>query len=154
MAHQRILVVFQYSIKDIADCFFATALTPELYSVSTAAAAVQLQSSMNHDHACHMAYVCSGKPWQAGGGSWIGHVLPGVFLVAWGLHWFVAVTHQGLTGTRKQPVGAAHHTPVFLPAKLQVCTFETPARGLQEIPNQPAVCQQRGGCLQMPRGHK
>lgn len=75
---------------------------------------------MNHDHASHMAYLCSGAPWSGGGGSWIGHVLPGVFLVAWGLHWFVAVTQQGLTGVRKQPVGAAHHTPVFLPAKLQV----------------------------------
>jgi hypothetical protein len=44
--------------------------------------------------------------------------------VAWGLHWFVAVTHQGLTGVRQQPVGAAHHTPVFLPAKLQVSAFK------------------------------
>lgn len=73
-----------------------------------------------HDHAGHMAYLCSGEPWPGGGGSWIGHVLPGVFLLAWGLHWFTAVTHQALTGVRKQPVGAAHHTMVLLPAKLQV----------------------------------
>jgi len=76
---------------------------------------------MEHAGHAHKAYLCSGENWPAHGGSWIGHVLPGVVLVAWGLHWFISASFQSLTGIRKQPLGASHKV-VFLPGTLQVNT--------------------------------
>lgn len=70
-------------------------------------------------HGAHTAFLCSGEPWPSHGGSWIGHFLPGVFLLAWGLHWFTSSTWQQLTGARTQRTGAAHHRIVLLPWPLQ-----------------------------------
>lgn len=82
---------------------------------------VSSQTSMQHAHTGHTAFLCSGDVWPATGGSWIGHVLPGVFLVSWGLHWFISATFQSLTGTaRKRYGGAAYHKVVFFPPQLQV----------------------------------
>lgn len=55
----------------------------------------QNHQAMDHaDH--HHAFLCDGSHHSGTGGSWIGHFLPGLFLSAWGLHWFLSVCAQHL----------------------------------------------------------
>lgn len=66
-------------------------------------------------HAC--ACSCAAKPLQH---ACAGHLLPGIFLCTWALHWFASCTFGHLTGRRLQPRGAAHYGFVGLPGALQV----------------------------------
>ena len=98
-----------------------TSLPTALSSASPLPLPLPASRQMQHAHA-HTAFLCSGEVWPATGGSWIGHVLPGVFLVAWGLHWFISATHSSLTGgpARGRSRGASHLRAPFLPPRLQV----------------------------------
>lgn len=87
-----------------------------LASIDAFPALTSLATQMQH---AHTAFLCSGAPWPTHGGSWVGHFLPGVFLLAWGLHWFMSSTWQQLTGARTQRTSAAHHRIVLLPWPLQ-----------------------------------
>ncbi|GLC44826.1 hypothetical protein PLESTB_001209800 [Pleodorina starrii] len=51
----------------------------------------------------HGIWKCDGEPWMKEGGSWIGHIAPGVVMMVWGLHWlqgafrnyFNSLRHKG-----------------------------------------------------------
>lgn len=44
----------------------------------------------------HLAYLCDLSVHDGKGGSFIGHVLPGIVLSIWGLHWFLSISMQHL----------------------------------------------------------
>lgn len=41
--------------------------------------------AMDH-HDAMVSYACNGAIWHGDGGSWIGHMLPGLIFLAWGAH--------------------------------------------------------------------
>lgn len=51
----------------------------------------------------HVAFLCDGSLHNGHGGSWIGHVLPGMVLSLWGLHWFLSVCTQHLKQHSRTP---------------------------------------------------
>jgi hypothetical protein len=51
-----------------------------------------------HEHASAQHYMCNGQVWQPGGGSWIGHFLPGFILLLGGLHWTSSAMTAHLAG--------------------------------------------------------
>ncbi|KXZ43715.1 hypothetical protein GPECTOR_82g249 [Gonium pectorale] len=48
----------------------------------------EMETSHGHGHGIWM---CDGEPLMTEGGSWIGHVLPGVVFILWGLHWMQGI---------------------------------------------------------------
>lgn len=58
-------------------------------------------------------------------------MLPGAFLLVWGLHWFLSASYQTLTGTCNVTCKqrAVYHKIVFFPEPLQVCLVGKGGRG-------------------------
>ncbi|KAG2492442.1 hypothetical protein HYH03_009385 [Edaphochlamys debaryana] len=57
-----------------------------------------------HQHAGggHGLFFCSGEPLLTEGGSWIGHLMPGVVFVLWGLHWMQGIYRNYLVSRRQK----------------------------------------------------
>ncbi|GFR50928.1 hypothetical protein Agub_g13247, partial [Astrephomene gubernaculifera] len=54
---------------------------------------------MPHEHGM---WYCNGEPLMSDGGSWIGHFLPGVAFLIWGLHWLQGTYRNYFTSRRSK----------------------------------------------------
>lgn len=69
----------------------------------------------------HSMWDCDGNPIDPVGGSWVGHFVPGLLMLVWGMHWAFATFHSYLSSSRGVPGGyqsKAAHRVLLLPERL------------------------------------